>query len=59
VPELSALPDKYLFRPWEAPDDVLKQAKVVLGETYPEPVVDLKESRVLALAAFQSLKGQM
>jgi len=59
VPELSALPDKYLFRPWEAPDDVLKQAKIVLGETYPEPVVDLKESRVLALAAFQSLKGQM
>lgn len=58
VPELSALPDKYLFRPWEAPDAVLKQANIVLGETYPEPVVDLKESRVLALAAFQSLKGQ-
>ena len=58
VPELSALPDKYLFRPWEAPCDVLKQAQILLGETYPEPIVDLKESRVLALEAFQSLKGQ-
>jgi deoxyribodipyrimidine photo-lyase len=58
VPELGALPDKYLFRPWEAPSDVLKQAEIVLGTTYPEPVVDLKKSRVLALDAFQSLKGQ-
>ncbi|GIS06092.1 MAG: hypothetical protein CM15mP109_08480 [Candidatus Dadabacteria bacterium] len=27
------------------PEDVLEQANVKLGENYPEPIVDLKESR--------------
>jgi deoxyribodipyrimidine photo-lyase len=55
VPELAELPDKHLHAPWEAPDNVLADAGVVLGETYPEPVVDLKASRERALAAFKSL----
>jgi len=55
VPEVAALPDKYLFAPWEAPDDVLRDAGVVLGETYPKPVVDHKKARERALAAFKSL----
>jgi len=58
VPELSGLPDKYLFNPWEAPPDVLASAGVVLGRNYPEPIVDLKESREHALAAFAGLKNQ-
>ena len=56
VPELKALPDRYLFSPWEAPDAVLDQAGLRLGENYPEPMVDLKQSRERALQAFQSLK---
>ncbi|MBR9909628.1 MAG: deoxyribodipyrimidine photo-lyase [Gammaproteobacteria bacterium] len=56
VPELSALPDKYLFQPWTAPAAVLAEAGVELGKTYPRPVVDLKESREMALAAFRSLR---
>ena len=56
VPELKNLPDKYLFRPWEAPPEVLDQAGVTLGETYPALMVDLKESRERALEAFRSLK---
>ena len=55
VPELSNLPDKYLHSPWEAPQDVLDEAKVQLGDTYPKPIVDLKKSRVRALEAFKSL----
>ncbi len=55
LPELAALPDKHLFAPWEAPAHVLEQAKVTLGETYPHPIVDLKESRLRALDAFASL----
>jgi deoxyribodipyrimidine photo-lyase len=57
VPELQALPDRHLFAPWEAPSAVLAEAGVRLGETYPEPVVDLKQSRERALQAFQSLKS--
>ncbi len=56
LPELSKLPNKFLFCPWEAPALVRQEAGVKLGEDYPFPVVDLKQSREEALAAFQSLK---
>ena len=56
IPELKHLPDKYLFSPWDAPTEVLQQAGVSLGETYPHPIVDLKISRERALEAFASLK---
>ena len=55
VPELKLLPDKYLYKPWEAPAEVLEKAGVVLGKTYPKPVVDLKSSRERALAAYKKL----
>lgn len=56
VPEIAALPDKYLFNPWEAQESILHQAGIKSGETYPAPIVDLKQSRKEALKAFQSLK---
>ena len=56
IPELAAMPDAYLFNPWEAPEMVLRTAGVTLGETYPNPIVDLKQSRLAALDAFKSLK---
>jgi len=56
IPELKDLPDKYLHQPWTAPESVLVQANIVLGETYPTPIVNLKTSREQALAAFQTLK---
>ncbi|MGG9998989.1 cryptochrome/photolyase family protein [Pseudovibrio ascidiaceicola] len=56
LPELKELPDKYLYKPWEAPKDILQDAGVVLGETYPLPIVDLKKSRDEALRAFEETK---
>ena len=55
VPELSKLPNKYLFKPWAAPKDILMEAGVRLGETYPAPIVDLKASREAALDAYKAL----
>ena len=55
VPELKDMPDQYLFNPWEAPSEVLNEARVEIGKTYPSPVVDLKASRDRALQAFASL----
>ncbi len=56
VPELKGVPDKYLFKPWEAPDDELKKnAGIVIGQDYPRPIVDIKQSRLRALEAFKSL----
>ncbi len=57
VPELAQLPDKYLFNPWEAPAAVLEQAGVILGETYPQPIVELRSSRERALAEFKRLSA--
>ena len=57
VPEIAALPDKYLFAPWQAPDEVLKSAGITLGNTYPAPIIDHKIARERALAAFKSLPG--
>ena len=57
VPELAALPDLYLHRPWEAPPEVLAQAGVTLGDSYPHPIVDHKAARARALMALQSMKA--
>ena len=56
IPELRDLPNKYLFNPWEAPIEILEKANVILGENYPFPIVDIKESREKALEAFSSTK---
>ncbi len=58
VPELAHLPNKYLFNPWEAPQTVLDEAGINLGENYPQPVVGLQWSRQRALAAYQLLKDR-
>ena len=56
VPELAAMPSKYIHAPWQAPAEVLESADVVIGGNYPAPIVDIKESRERALAAFKFTK---
>ena len=56
VPELAKLPDKDLYTPWLASPQLLSQAQVVLGETYPQKIVDLDLSRKLALQNFSAMK---
>jgi len=56
VPELARLPDRYLHKPWEAPQEVLAEAEVDLGDTYPEPIVEHKAAREAALAAYGSIR---
>ena len=56
VPELAGLPAKHRHAPWEAPTNILSDAGVTLGVTYPQPMVDLKQSRQDALAAFAQIK---
>ena len=56
IPELKYLSKKYLFQPWEAPQHELKAVGIELGKTYPKPIIDYKESRDIALAAFSQMK---
>jgi deoxyribodipyrimidine photo-lyase len=58
IPEIASLPNKYLFNPWEAPEDILKETGIQLGSTYPKPIIDLKISRDAALEAFKLLKEE-
>ena len=55
-PELSSLPSKWIYRPWEAPKGILDQAEVELGVHYPHPIVDHKEARGKALWNYEWMK---
>ncbi len=48
-PELTAVPDKFIHRPWEAPEP---------PANYPAPIVDLAAGRDRALAAFRALPSR-
>ena len=56
LPELSALPNRHLHAPAAAPEAVLKAAGVRLGRTYPKPIVDHRQARSAALAAYRAMR---
>lgn len=56
VPEIAALGDKYIHRPFEAPANVLEEAGIELGKTYPKPIVDHAAARDRALKAYSAVK---
>ena len=52
------MPEKYIHAPWLTPAEVLAAAGVQVGHNYPAPIMDIKESRERALAAFAVTKIQ-
>lgn len=40
LPQLAALPDKYVYEPWKAPVAVQQKSGCILGDDYPFPIVD-------------------
>jgi deoxyribodipyrimidine photo-lyase len=57
LPELARLGDLDIHAPWLATATDLAAAGVQLGRDYPLPIVDLRESRAAALAAWQDMRG--
>ena len=57
VPQLSKLSNKYIHAPWLASSEALDAAGITMGDNYPNPIVDVKISRALALAAFEQTKS--
>lgn len=55
VPEIAALPNAFIHRPWLAPAEVLAKAGIELGKTYPAPIVDHGAARARALEVFRTL----
>lgn len=56
IPELSALPNKFIHQPWKTPEEILQQEGINLGKDYPEPIVDHKQSRDEALRRYKEIK---
>ena len=58
LPELKDLPNKWIHNPSEAPKNILNEANIILGKTYPKPIVDLKETREAALDAYYEIRNK-
>lgn len=56
VPEIAGLGDDAIHEPFAAGAAALREGSVVLGETYPKPLIALDHGRERALAALASLK---
>jgi deoxyribodipyrimidine photo-lyase len=57
VPELAALPNKYLHKPHLAPASILESSGITLGADYPQPIVDHALARKAALDAYSAIKN--
>lgn len=57
VPELAGLDSSAIHAPWEAGPLELAEVGVVLGDTYPAPIVDHSEARDRTLSAYKTARG--
>ncbi len=55
LPELAALPDKYLHAPWTLPESEQARLDFVPGRDYPLPIVDHARARQTTLALFKAV----
>ena len=58
VPELAALSNKQIHAPWESPPLDLATSGVILGDTYPQPIVDHSFARERVLTAYKAALGK-
>ena len=58
VPELAYLDARAIHAPWEVAPLDLASAGVILGDTYPAPIVDHGHARDRALAAYKTALGK-
>ena len=57
IPQLKALPNKFIHAPWQTPPEQLKRAEIDLKKDYCLPVLDLKKTRDRALAAYEAMRS--
>ena len=59
LPELSDVPDKYLHEPWKMPSDAQRASGCVMGQDYPEPIVDHAAARKKTLALYSAVRSDL
>jgi deoxyribodipyrimidine photo-lyase len=57
VPELAALPGRWIHEPWRMPQAVQVALGVRIGVDYPEPIVDHAAARAMTLARFAAIRS--
>ena len=57
VPELAALPDRWIHAPWTMPEADAAAAGYRQGRDYPAPIADRRLTRARALAAFEAARS--
>ncbi len=57
LPELAKLPNKYIHEPSTAPKEILSDAGIIMGQTYPFPIINHKAAREKTLFAYGKIKG--
>jgi deoxyribodipyrimidine photo-lyase len=58
VPELAAVPTKYVHAPWTMPPGEQQACGVAIGRDYPAPVVDHDRARKLTLERYKRAAGR-
>lgn len=59
LPELAAVPDKYIHAPWDMPPLLQQQVGCRIGRDYPAPMVDHAQARARTLAAFKQSADEL
>lgn len=56
LPELALVPDRYLHAPWTMPEADQRRCGCLIGRDYPAPIVEHREARERALAAYAAAR---
>lgn len=56
LPELAALPTRWIHQPWAMPERERRLAGFRLGQDYPAPIVDHRAARERTLAAYKAAR---
>ncbi|MFO7543526.1 MAG: deoxyribodipyrimidine photo-lyase [Thiobacillus sp.] len=54
LPELAAVPDRFIHGPWTLPASEQSRLGVIIGQSYPGPIVEHAVQRTRALALFKA-----
>jgi deoxyribodipyrimidine photo-lyase len=57
VPELARIPDKFIHAPWKLPASEQMRLGVIVGQSYPAPIVEHAVQRAQALALFKTTQS--
>ncbi|XP_034541453.1 cryptochrome-1b [Notolabrus celidotus] len=59
LPVLRGFPDKYIYDPWNAPEEVQRAAKCIIGVHYPKPMVNHAEASRINIERMKQIYQQL